>query len=38
MKNDIQKEFLDCLKKIDSTNIIFKNKSRDIYNGKIFFT
>ena len=38
MENDTQKGFLGCVRKIDSIDIILKNKSRGVYNREIFFT
>ena len=37
MKNNNSKGFLDCVRKIDSTNIILKYKPRSIYNKEIFY-
>lgn len=38
MKNDFQKEFLGCVKKLYGTNIFLINKPKGAYNRKIFFT
>ena len=37
MQNDTQKGFLNCMGKVDGTDIILKNKLGSVYNGKIFF-
>lgn len=37
MENNIQKRFLDYIGKVDSNNIILKNKLRGSYNREIFF-
>lgn len=38
IENDTQKRFLGYMRKINSINIILKNKLKSIYNKKIFFT
>lgn len=37
MKNDTKEKFLDCIRKIEGTNIVLKYKLRSVYNGEIFF-
>lgn len=37
MENITQEGFLGCVEKINSTNIVLKNKPESVYNGEIFF-
>lgn len=36
MENNNRKRFLNCVRKIDITNIVLKYIERDIYSGMIF--
>lgn len=38
MKNDTREGSLGCVRKVNDTDIVLKNKPGDIYNREIFFT